>query len=87
MKCWVYRGRKQPAAYLFLPGPDDFSAVPQDLLDRLGRLELAMELELTPDRGLARSDPAAVRAALTDPGYFFQPPPPKEPPLMRNTRF
>jgi hypothetical protein len=87
MKCWVYRGRKQPDAYLFVPRPDDFDAVPRELLDRLGRLDLAMELELTPDRSLARSNPDAVRAALAEPGYFFQPPPPKEPPLMPNTRF
>ena len=78
MKCWVYRGRRQPEAYLFVLHRDDFSAVPQPLLKQLGTLELALEFELIPGRRLARSDPDTVRAALADRGFFLQPPPPKE---------
>jgi uncharacterized protein YcgL (UPF0745 family) len=81
VKCWIYRGRRQPEAYLFLPRPDDFEAVPDELLERLGTLELALEIELTPGRRLARSDPEAVRAAIEAQGFFLQPPPPKTSPL------
>ncbi|MEM9301076.1 MAG: YcgL domain-containing protein [Pseudomonadota bacterium] len=85
MECWIYRGKKQPDAYLFIPREGDFEAVPQALLDRMGELELAMNIELTPGRKLARSNPEIVREALSTQGFFLQPPPPKTP-LLRNDR-
>ncbi|MEM6935666.1 MAG: YcgL domain-containing protein, partial [Pseudomonadota bacterium] len=61
----------------------DFSRVPEALLQQLGELSLVLELSLEPGRKLARSDPEKVRQALTEVGYFFQPPPSKTP-LMPN---
>lgn len=65
--------------YLYLRAdlePDDDS-VPAALLQRTGALELAMELELTATRKLARVDISAVLQALADQGWFLQMPPPE----------
>lgn len=53
----------------------DEDTIPAELLKRTGVLELAMELELTPGRKLARVDTAAVLQALDDQGWFLQMPP------------
>ncbi len=74
-RCWVYRGGLRQDTYLFVPGPEAFERVPAALLRGLGRLELAMELELYPGRILARADAAEVLAALGDRGYYLQLPP------------
>ncbi|MEM1091637.1 MAG: YcgL domain-containing protein [Pseudomonadota bacterium] len=83
MNCFVYAGRKLAEGYLFVPLENDFSRVPEALLQQLGELSLVLELSLEPGRKLARSDPEKVRQALTEVGYFFQPPPSKTP-LMPN---
>ncbi len=85
MDCYIYRGHKEPQAYLYLANKDDFEAAPEALRTRLGALEFVMELELTPERTLARADPERVREALTEQGWYFQPPPPKNP-LLKNDR-
>lgn len=74
MQCAIYRGSKKYDSYLFVEKEDDFSRVPQPLLDMLGRLELAMTLELTPERKLARADVNEVMQKLTNDGYFLQMP-------------
>ena len=74
----MYRGRRRPDTYLYVPEPDDFARVPAALLERLGRLELALAFELHPGRPLANADPRAVLAALDERGYYLQLPPPDE---------
>ena len=66
MKCWIYRGRRQPEAYLFLPRPDDFEAVPDELLERFGGPVLVIGLELSSRRKLAREDVEQVMHNLLD---------------------
>ena len=73
--CCVYKGRDQPDTYLYLPLPDDFSCVPQALLERLGTLELALNFELTPQRPLARAAAPKVIAAIKAQGFYLQLPP------------
>ncbi len=75
MQCAVYKGHRKPDAYLFVEREDDFSRVPGSLLEMLGRLELVMTLELTPDRTLAQADPEQVRQQLKEEGYYLQLPP------------
>ncbi|MEM9529687.1 MAG: YcgL domain-containing protein [Pseudomonadota bacterium] len=83
--CAVYKGCKKPDAYLYVAAADRFEAVPAALLDQLGELEFVLELELTPGRQLARTSAAEVRQAITDKGYYLQPPPTATP-LMPNDR-
>ncbi len=75
MRCWVYRGGRDADTYLYLASRDGFESVPEALLRALGRLELALELELTPERRLARAQAGEVLAALAERGYYLQLPP------------
>jgi len=76
MRCAVYKSMIKSDTYLFVENKDDFSRVPQVLLDLLGQMELVMELELTPDRSLAQADPEQVCELLVGQGYYLQLPPP-----------
>lgn len=75
MLCFIYKSLKKEELYLYLDKKDDFSALPEALLQSVGRLEFVMELELTPERKLAREDSAKVLAGLTEKGFFLQMPP------------
>jgi uncharacterized protein YcgL (UPF0745 family) len=79
VKCYVYRSRRRADTYLFVPDRDDFSGVPEPLLKLFGDGELALELELTPQRRLAAADAAEVMRCLREQGYFLQLPPRPEP--------
>lgn len=72
MHCSIYKGRHKPDTYLYVPGPGDFSGVPQDLLQMMGQLEHVMDLVLTPGRRLARAEPLAVMRALLVHGCYVQ---------------
>lgn len=65
--------------YLYVPYRDEDDALLDDLpegLEKLtGRLEKIMELELTPDRKLARANTQDVIAALQEKGFYLQSPP------------
>lgn len=75
MRCLVYRSTRRADTYLYLPREDALDELPEALRDRLGRLEFALEFELTPERRLARCDARAVLAQIEDCGYYLQLPP------------
>lgn len=75
MHCAIYKGHKKIDHYLYVEKEDDFSRVPEALLNILGNLELVMTLELSSDRTLAQADINQVRNSLRDQGYYFQMPP------------
>ena len=75
MHCAIYKGPKKIDHYLYVEREDDFSRVPESLLGMLGKLELVMTLELSPERTLAQVDIHQVKAALKNQGYYFQMPP------------
>ncbi len=75
MHCAIYKGPKKIDHYLYVEREDDFSRVPEALLNMLGKLQLVTALELGPDRTLAQADINQVREALLDQGYYFQMPP------------
>jgi hypothetical protein len=79
MHCAVYKGPKKIDHYLYVEREDDFSRVPQALLDFLGQLRLIMTLELGPERKLAQADAEQVRKGLREQGYYLQMPPRREP--------
>ena len=78
MQCAIYRGSKKANSYLFVVQEDDFSSVPETLLEMLGVLEFVMTLELSESRTLAQADPVQVMQLLETQGYFLQIPPPIE---------
>ena len=58
--------------YIYLAEKDDFSRVPAEIMRSLGKTELAMELELTADKKLAREDASAVINNLETNGFHLQ---------------
>jgi uncharacterized protein YcgL (UPF0745 family) len=75
LRCFIYKSLRKADTYLYVVNADDFAAVPTALRERLGRLEFVLELELSPERKLARADGAQVIAALSSQGYYLQLPP------------
>jgi uncharacterized protein YcgL (UPF0745 family) len=81
MHCAIYKGSKKLDHYLYVEHEDDFSRVPEALLNILGELQLVMTLELGPERKLAQADIEQVRTALREQGYYFQMPPKQHEPV------
>lgn len=78
MNCLVYRSTAREGAYLFVRSAEDLDDVPEELLARLGRLEFALELELDPQRRLARTTGAQVMSQIEDQGFYLQLPPDRD---------
>ncbi len=74
--CYIYRSKRKDELYLFLAKEEDFECIPEGILKSLGQLEKAMELDLTPESKLARSDAAEVLKNLKEHGFHIQLPPP-----------
>ncbi|MGJ0430420.1 YcgL domain-containing protein [Methylobacter sp.] len=77
MQCFIYKSLKKEDLYLYIDKKDDFSKVPEMLFNSFGRMTFVMELELTPERKLAREDAGKVIASLKEKGFFVQMPPTK----------
>ncbi|MBE2210460.1 MAG: YcgL domain-containing protein [Xanthomonadaceae bacterium] len=75
MLAYVYKSRKRADTYVFLTGRDDFTRLPEPLRTQLGPLTFVLEVELTPERKLARESAAEVMANLTARGFHLQFPP------------
>ena len=73
--CAIYRCGKQEEMYLYLRAGFKPEELPAPLLQRVGKLTHVMDLELTPERKLARVDVNKVAEKLRDPGYYLQMPP------------
>lgn len=75
MLCYIYKSLKKEELYLYLTIKDDFSRVPEELIRHFGKLSFVMELELTPERPLARENVTKVMGDLESRGFFIQMPP------------
>jgi uncharacterized protein YcgL (UPF0745 family) len=76
MKTYIYKSSRKDELYLYIAKKDDFSAVPQDLYDTMGKEPIfVMEVELTAERALAREDVETVKKNLENLGYHVQMPP------------
>ncbi|OED40624.1 hypothetical protein AB833_11155 [Chromatiales bacterium (ex Bugula neritina AB1)] len=72
MDVYVYRSEKKTGYYLYLLEKDNFTCVPQALIDALGSLTLALEFTLDANRTLAREDPETVMKNLLENGFHLQ---------------
>lgn len=79
MLCFVCKSQRRKGTYVFLRDAGGVSALPPALRETLGELVPVMELELTPERKLAREDAAVVLANLERHGYHLQLPPQADP--------
>ena len=74
MKTVIYKSNKKQDSYLYIEQEDDFSRVPEILMKSLGRLEIAMTLDLSATKKLARADVNQVMSALDEDGFYLQMP-------------
>ncbi|MEW8657479.1 MAG: YcgL domain-containing protein [Candidatus Thiodiazotropha endolucinida] len=75
LPCWIYRSPRKDEMYLYITREDDFSCVPEALLQRFGKPMRVMEITLTKQRTLAREDIRLVMANLISQGFHLQMPP------------
>lgn len=75
MLAHVYKSQKRADTYVFLAARDDFARLPEPLRTQLGPLGFVLEVELSPDRKLARENPIEVMENLVARGFHLQFPP------------
>ncbi|MEN9502722.1 MAG: hypothetical protein RI964_2007 [Pseudomonadota bacterium] len=76
MQCFVYRSRRKPGSFLFVPEKDQFARVPSVLLNIFGEPEFSFAFDLQPTRQLMiKADAAEVCRIMTENGFFLQLPP------------
>lgn len=76
MQCFVYKCPRKPDTYVFLRESGGFDVLPEALAATLGPLVFVIEIELSPQRKLAREDVERVMANLREHGFHLQLPPP-----------
>lgn len=76
MQCYVYRSRRKPGSFLFLPEKDAFGQVPEVLMKIFGEPEFSFEFDLTPERTLMlKAEAREVMRVIGENGFFLQLPP------------
>ena len=73
--CDVYKSVNKENYYLYVLADQGVEHVPEALRQQLGQVEIALSLELTEERSLAKEDPVVVMANLKEHGYHLQLPP------------
>ncbi|WP_158769287.1 YcgL domain-containing protein [Paraglaciecola sp. L1A13] len=76
--CAVYKSSKKADTYLYVPGRDDFSRVPETLMKMFGAPRFIMIMPIKKDRLLGQVDIQTLRDELTKNGFYLQLPPPEE---------
>jgi uncharacterized protein YcgL (UPF0745 family) len=77
MNAYIYKSSRKAELYIYITQKDDFSNVPQALYDSMGKEPIfVMEIELTPERKLARENVDTVISNLETQGFHLQIPPP-----------
>jgi len=76
MLCAVYKSIRKPETYIFVAKRDDFSSVPDSLLEQFGPPQLVTVLNITEKTKMAMADANKVIKAVTLSGFYLQLPPP-----------
>ncbi|USD61123.1 YcgL domain-containing protein [Vibrio sp. SCSIO 43140] len=77
MLCSIYKSTKKDGAYLYIAKKDDFTPVPEALMNMFGRPQFVMVVNLA-GRTLALVDVEKVKTSINEEGFFLQLPPPPE---------
>ena len=77
MLCSIYKSCRKEGTYLYIPKKDDFSQVPDTLMQMFGKPMPVMTIKLD-GRTLAQVDVEKVKTSLINDGFFLQVPPPPE---------
>lgn len=75
MHCWVYKSTRRADTYVYFGARDDFGRLPPPIAQSLGALQFVLELDLTPERKLARTQAGVVMANVAAHGFHLQAPP------------
>ncbi len=79
MQCYVYRSRRKPGSFLFIPEKGDFSRLPDILLKIFGEPEFSFEFDLIPERTLViKAEASEVLRVINENGFYLQLPPSEE---------
>ncbi|MBV7299542.1 YcgL domain-containing protein [Enterovibrio paralichthyis] len=78
MYCAIYKSSKKESTYLYINRKDDFSEVPEKLLQTFGNPQFVMMVNLDKREKLAIADIKKVRENLTNDGFYLQLPPPPD---------
>ena len=81
MRAHVYKSLKKADTYVYLAARDDFARLPEPLRTQLGALQFVLDVDLAPERKLARENPDVVRENLAARGFHLQFPPTVEDPM------
>ena len=84
MHAYVYKSQRKADTYVYLAARDDFDCLPEAVRRQLGTLSFVLDVALTPERKLARQDPAVVRANLAAQGFHLQFPPTMADPMTED---
>jgi len=76
MLCVVYKSIRKPQTYIFVAKRDDFSQVPDALLEQFGPPQLVSVLNVKNDTKMAMAEAPKVLKAITETGFYLQLPPP-----------
>ena len=76
MLCAVYKSVRKDSTYLYVERRDDFSKVPEALLQTFGTPVLVRLINLARREHLALADIDKVKQQLQSQGYYLQIPPP-----------
>ena len=71
----IFKNLKKPDTYLYVGKSQKLEDLPSELRDSFGQYELVLEMELSPERNLARADATQVLLAIASRGFYLQLPP------------
>ena len=71
----VFKSLKKLDTYIYVDKLQNFEELPSGLRDSFGQYELVLEMELSPERKLARADTNQVLADIALKGFYLQLPP------------
>ncbi|MBN2865997.1 MAG: YcgL domain-containing protein [Thiotrichales bacterium] len=75
MNVSVFKSPKKNELYLYVPQEDGLEKLPKEILVIFGEPAHVLDVELNPEKKLARVKTSEVLAALSSRGYFMQMPP------------
>jgi uncharacterized protein YcgL (UPF0745 family) len=73
--CSIYRSPREEGMYLYVDKKNDLNSIPEELLRKFGKPELAMTLLITREKQLARVDAGRVLDEIKKNGFYLQMPP------------
>lgn len=74
----VYKSSKRANTYLYIEKRDDFSKIPDPLMDTFGTPLYVMMFDLSKRDKLGIADIKLVQSELTEKGFYLQLPPKEE---------